>query len=68
MPQYNRNELDLAARSYGFTRDTFEKVLRLKEILARQTTQSLLNEHANSLFSAHQSVTRSFFAWRVHVL
>ena len=33
MPQFNRNELDVAARRSGFTRDTFEKVVRLKEIL-----------------------------------
>ncbi len=45
MPQYNRNELDLAARSYGFARDTFEKVLRLKEILTWVDKQSILQEH-----------------------
>ena len=30
MPQYNRRELDARAREYGFNRDTFEKVLRLR--------------------------------------
>ena len=33
MPQYNRNDLEIAARNQHFTRDTFEKVLRLKTIL-----------------------------------
>ncbi|MBQ7431872.1 MAG: nucleotidyl transferase AbiEii/AbiGii toxin family protein [Lachnospiraceae bacterium] len=45
MPQYNRTDLDSAARSYGFTRDTFEKVLRLKEILAWIRTQDFLRQH-----------------------
>ncbi len=30
MPQYNRRELDVKAHEYGFNRDTFEKVLRLR--------------------------------------
>ena len=33
MPQFNRRELDERSRQYGFNRDTFEKVLRLKIIL-----------------------------------
>ncbi len=33
MPQYNRNDLEIAARNQYFTRDTFEKVLRLKTIV-----------------------------------
>lgn len=33
MPQYNRAELGQMATESGFVRDTFEKVLRLKEIL-----------------------------------
>ena len=33
MPQYNRRELDVKAREYGFNRDTFEKVIRLRTIL-----------------------------------
>lgn len=33
MPQYNRRELDVKAHEYGFNRDTFEKVLRLRTIL-----------------------------------
>ena len=31
MPQFNRRELDTRAREYGFNRDTFEKVLRLRK-------------------------------------
>ena len=33
MIEYNRVELGKAAKERGFVRDTFEKVLRLKEIL-----------------------------------
>ena len=33
MKQYDRNEVGKIAKEYGFVRDTFEKVLRLKEIL-----------------------------------
>ena len=33
MPQFNRRELEERSRQYGFNRDTFEKVLRLKIIL-----------------------------------
>ena len=45
MPQYNRNELELAARRHGFTRDTFEKVVRLKEILAWINDHPFLSQH-----------------------
>ena len=34
MIEYNRNELGKVAKERGFVRDTFEKVLRLKEVLA----------------------------------
>ena len=40
MPQYNRNDLEIAARNQHFTRDTFEKVLRLKTILKEKTISS----------------------------
>lgn len=33
MPRYNRADLGRMASESGFVRDTFEKVLRLKEIL-----------------------------------
>jgi len=33
MPQYNRADLGRLATESGFVRDTFEKVVRLKEIL-----------------------------------
>ena len=38
MPQYNRRELDAKSREYGFNRDTFEKVLRLR-------TQEYMRKH-----------------------
>ena len=37
MPQYNRNDLEIAARNQHFTRDTFEKVLRLKTMYLQDT-------------------------------
>ena len=45
MPQDNRNELELAARRHGFTRDTLEKVVRLKEILGWINDHPFLNQH-----------------------
>ena len=33
MPMYNRAEVSTLAAKYGFQRDTFEKVLRLKTVL-----------------------------------
>ena len=45
MPQYNRRELDARARKYGFNRDTFEKVIRLKTILEFLNTQEYMREH-----------------------
>jgi len=45
MPKYNRRELDARAREYGFIRDTFEKVLRLKTILVFLNTQEYMREH-----------------------
>ncbi len=45
MPQFNRRELDVRARKYGFIRDTFEKVLRLRAILDFMNTQEYMREH-----------------------
>jgi predicted nucleotidyltransferase component of viral defense system len=45
MPQYNPGILEHSARQYGFNRDTFEKVLRLKEILATFNIDDYLREH-----------------------
>ncbi len=45
MPQYNRRELGARAREYGFNRDTFEKVLRLRTILEFLNTQEYMCEH-----------------------
>ena len=45
MPQYNRAELGRMATESGFVRDTFEKVLRLKEILKFLNEDEFLREH-----------------------
>ncbi len=45
MIEYNRVELGKEAKKYGFVRDTFEKVLHLKEILKFFNTQEYLAEH-----------------------
>lgn len=45
MPQYNRAELGRMATEAGFVRDTFEKVLRLKEILKFLNEDEFLREH-----------------------
>lgn len=45
MPQFNRRELDVRARKYGFNRDTFEKVIRLRMILGFMNTQASMREH-----------------------
>ena len=45
MLQFNRQELDKRARQYGFNRDTFEKVLRLKLVLEYLNSQEYLAEH-----------------------
>ena len=45
MPQYNRRELDAKSREYGFNRDTFEKVLRLRTILEFLDTQEYMRKH-----------------------
>ena len=45
MSQFNRRELDVRARDYGFNRDTFEKVLRLRTILDFLNTQEYMREH-----------------------
>ncbi len=45
MPQYNRAELGRIATESGFVRDTFEKVLRLKEILRFFNEDEFLREH-----------------------
>ena len=45
MPQYSRRDLDVRAREYGFNRDMFEKVLRLRTILEFLNTQEYMREH-----------------------
>lgn len=45
MIEYNKAELGKEAKKYGFVRDTFAKVLRLKEILKFFNSQEYLSEH-----------------------
>lgn len=45
MPIYNKVEIGRVAQEYGFVRDTFEKVLRLKEILRFLNEEEYLSEH-----------------------
>lgn len=45
MPIYNKIEIGRVAQEYGFVRDTFEKVLRLKEILKYFNEEEYLREH-----------------------
>ena len=42
---YNKGQLGQMAKQYGFVRDTFEKVLRLKEILTYMNTDEYLHEY-----------------------
>ncbi len=41
MVEYNRVQLSREAKKHGFVRDTFEKALRLKEILKFLTSMSI---------------------------
>lgn len=45
MPIFNKADLEGLARKYGFQRDTFEKVLRIKAILEFFEEDKLLKEH-----------------------
>ena len=45
MLQFNRRELDEKAHEYGFIRDTFEKVLRLKLILEYLNENDYMRSH-----------------------
>ncbi len=45
MLAYDKGQLGQAAKKSGFVRDTFEKVLRLKEILVYLNTDEYLHEH-----------------------
>lgn len=45
MPIYNKAEIGRTSQQYGFVRDTFEKVLRLREILRYLNEEEYLREH-----------------------
>mgnify|MGYP000437056868 CR=1 FL=1 len=45
MPIYNKAEIAASAAQYGFQRDTFEKVLRLKRVLDYFQEEEILKNH-----------------------
>lgn len=45
MIEYNKNELGKVSEKYGFVRDTFEKVLRLTEVLRFIYSDEILSKH-----------------------
>ena len=45
MPLYNKAEIASTASEYGFQRDTFEKVLRLKTVLEFMQQETVLKDH-----------------------
>ena len=45
MPTFNRQALEVEAKKYGFKRDTFEKVVRLRRILEFINDNEFLNSH-----------------------
>ena len=45
MAIYNKADIGRVAQQYGFVRDTFEKVLRLKDILRFLNEEDYLREH-----------------------
>ena len=45
MPIFDKAEIGRVAQQYGFVRDTFEKVLRLREILRFMNEEEYLREH-----------------------
>ena len=45
MIEYNKNELAKVSGKYGFVRDTFEKVLRLTEVLRFIFSDEILSQH-----------------------
>lgn len=45
MIEYNKVELGKVAKEYGFIRDTYEKVLRLTEVLKFINSDTLLSKH-----------------------
>lgn len=45
MPTYNKVEIGRVAQQHGFVRDTFEKVLLLKEVLRYLNEEEYLRDH-----------------------
>ncbi|MEY8378224.1 hypothetical protein AALD22_21050 [Lachnospiraceae bacterium 56-18] len=42
---YNKTEIGRIAQQHGFVRDTFEKVLRLKDVLNYLNEEEYLRDH-----------------------
>ena len=63
MPMYNKSEMAESAAKYGFQRDTFEKVLRLKKVLESFQQDRLLNKHLvlKAVHPSPLSAYRGFF-------
>ena len=59
MPQYNRAELGRMATESGFVRDTFEKVLRLKEILRFMNEDEFLEKSIISYYENDKKEMRA---------
>lgn len=45
MPMYNKQILEVEANKFGFRRDTFEKVVRIKRVLEFINLDEFLNDH-----------------------
>ena len=45
MPMYNKQILEVEANKFGFRRDTFEKVVRIKRVLEFINSDEFLNDH-----------------------
>ena len=45
MPTFNKQLLEIEAKKYGFNRDTFEKVVRLRRILEYINDDDYLSNH-----------------------
>lgn len=63
---YNKGQLGQMAKQYGFVRDTFEKVLRLKEILRYLNTEEYLQEHL--ALKGGTAINMTIFIYRGYLL
>ena len=68
MPQYNKAEVGRIAQQFGFVRDTFEKVLRLKEILKYFNEQEYLKDHLLLKGTIYPQLPGSAIVWMRFVI